>query len=165
MHASALLLGVLAGSVAADILPAMPGSHVEAAIMARGTPECTNAAIKILPAITADVPIPPAALVTFLATADLKQTDPCVDPVITGTMGSTFSEYASSYTSWQNKHLTDFRSLYQACSDLPEVSKIAIPSGACAKLVAQITSKGAAPRETGMVVAAIGMAGLVAAAM
>jgi len=144
---------------------------------------CNSVATSLLPKITDGVPTPPADVAAYLARS-ATITDPCVDPTITGSVGSAYSTYASSYTSWRNDHLSDFRAVWQACSDVPGVADIILPTGTgqCSSLVAQITSAGpvnggggggsgngvgnaAGPRETGAVLAAAAMAGFVVAAI
>ncbi|KAF4777536.1 hypothetical protein HER10_EVM0003331 [Colletotrichum scovillei] len=143
---------------------------------------CTSVATSLLPKITDNVPTPPADVAAYLALS-VTITDACSDPTITGSIGSAYSTYASSYTSWRDKHITDFRALWQACSDVPGIVDV-LPTGTnqCSSVVAQITSAGpvngggsggiggshnaaAKPRETGAVVAAAAMAGFVVAAI
>ncbi|OHE96273.1 hypothetical protein CORC01_08491 [Colletotrichum orchidophilum] len=143
---------------------------------------CNSVATSLLPKITDGVPTPPADVAAYIALS-VTITDACSDPTITGSVGSAYSTYASSYTSWRDKHITDFRALWQACSDVPGVVDV-LPTGTnqCSSVVAQITSAGpvngggsgngvggshnaARPRETGAVVAAAAMAGFVVAAI
>ncbi|WYZ42545.1 hypothetical protein EsH8_VI_000244 [Colletotrichum jinshuiense] len=137
---------------------------------------CTSVATSILPKITDNVPTAPADVASYLAFS-VTITDPCSDPKITGSIGSAFSSYASEYTSWRNKHISDYRALWQACSDVPGIVNV-LPTGSdqCSSLVAEITSAGsgnggtkspnaAGPRETGAIVAAAAMAGFVVAAV
>lgn len=167
MQFTTLALGLIsaAAAVSAYELPAHPAVAARA-IEARGTDECLSVASTVIPRIT-DFPTPPADVESYLATADVTTTDACVDPVITGDVGSQFSSWASEYTAWSDEHVSDFRALWQACSDVSEVAT-AIPTGsdACSSLVARITSNPGAPRETGaMAAAALFAAGAVAAAL
>lgn len=142
----------------------------------RDTSACLSAATKYLPAIQSDVPTANGAVVSYLITASI--TDQCAFPTVTGTLGSSISSYASSYSSWRSEHLSELRSVYLACSDVPEVtsqlgSYFADATGsACSSILAEITgttsstgSKNAAPRETGLPIAAAAMVAGVAAAM
>ncbi|KAL2881623.1 hypothetical protein SGCOL_003191 [Colletotrichum sp. CLE4] len=142
---------------------------------------CNSVATSLLPKITDGVPTPPADVAAYIALS-VTVTDACSDPTITGSIGSAYSTYASSYTSWRDKHITDFRALWQACSDVPGAVDV-LPTGTnqCSSVVAQITSAGpvngggsggigshnaaARPMETGAVVAAAAMAGFVVAAI
>lgn len=147
-------------------LPQHP-THVARAVdlQARSTPECTSAASSLLSRIT-DWPTPPSDVEEFISTADITQTDACKDPEITGSIGDEFSSWAAEYSAWQEDHVSDFRALWQACSDVPEVAS-AIPTGteACSSLVAKITSN-PGPRETGAIAAAaLFAAGAAAAAL
>ncbi|KAH6658683.1 hypothetical protein BKA67DRAFT_219306 [Truncatella angustata] len=156
---------------------ALPGNDVPTpvarGIEARDTAACTSAASKYLPSITDSVPTPSGEVLTYLATATL--TDECAFPTVTGTLGSSLSNYASSYSSWQSQHLPEVRSVYQACSDVPEVTSelnsyfAGATGSACSSILAQITSasssKNAGPRETGMPFAAAALAAGVAVAM
>ncbi|KAK9783631.1 hypothetical protein AB5N19_04201 [Seiridium cardinale] len=147
---------------------ALPGNDaptpVIRAIEARDTSACASAASKYLPDLTTGAPTPTGDVLTYLATATLS--DECAFPSVTGTLGSSLSDYASSYSSWQSAHIPELRSIYQACSDVPEVTStlsdyFASASGSsCSALIAQVTSasKNAAPRETGMPIAAAALA-------
>ena len=170
MQFTTLVLGIVAsaaGSASAYQLPLHP-THVARAVnlQARDTPACTEAASTLLPKITS-YPEPPEDVVDFLATADITVTDACQEPEITGSIGQEFSSWASEYSAWQIEHISDFRALWSACSDVSEVAEV-LPTGtdACSSIVAQITSNPGNPRETGAVAAAaLFAAGAVAAAM
>lgn len=160
-----LALTAVSSSANAFELPAHPGV-VARAIEARGTDVCTSAASTIVPKL-ADMPTPPAALSRYMETASVTQTDPCVDPVITGSVGSEYSSYATAYTSWVNAHMSDLRDLWKACSDVPSVVN-PTDTDDCSSMVASITSNpgAAGPRETGAIAAAaLFAAGAVAAAL
>lgn len=158
-------LATTASVTTAYELPAHP-AVVARAIEARGTDACLSVASTVLPRVTG-YPTPPADVTEYLETASITQTDACVDPVVTGDVGSQFSSWATAYSSWADAHVSDFRALWQACSDVSEVAT-AIPTGteACSSLVARITSNPAGPRETGAVAAAAALfaAGAAAAA-
>lgn len=175
MHSTTLFLSAFAATVATAFQAPPEPAHVAAAIKARGTPECTKVASSILPKLT-PIPTIPADLESYvLYSSDMiTQTDPCVDPIITGSIGSVYSSYASSASSWSSEHLEDLRSLWGACSDVPEISSAfaAIESEAgtavCSSKIAAWTSQptNAAPRETGMpIAAAAAFAGFVVAAL
>ena len=171
MQLSTLVLGIVAsaaGSASAYELPLHPAHMVRAVnLQARDTPACTEAASTLLPKVT-DYPEPPKDVQDFLLTADVTVTDACELPEVTGSIGEEFSSWASEYSAWQSDHVSDFRELWHACSDVPEVAA-AIPTHtteACSSFVAQITSNPGVPRETGAVAAAaLFAAGAVAAAM
>ncbi|KAK7754137.1 hypothetical protein SLS62_003983 [Diatrype stigma] len=166
MQFTALTFFGLALAASAYELPAHP-AMIARAIEARGTNECLSVASTVLPEVTG-YPTPPAAVTEYLETASVTQTDACVDPLITGDVGSQFTSWATAYSSWADAHVSDFRALWQACSDVSEVATV-LPTGteACSSLVARITSNPApGPRETGAVAAAaLFAAGAVAAAM
>jgi hypothetical protein len=173
---------------AASILgaSALPGNDapnpVVRGIEARDTAACASAATKYLPQITSNLPTPTGAVLTYLVTASL--TDECAFPTVTGSLGSSLSSYASSYYSWQSENLDEVRSVYQACSDVPEVTSslndifASATGSACSSYIAQITSgssassttgasptKNAAPRETGVQFAAAALAAGIAVAI
>ena len=169
MQLSTVILSIVASAASgasAYELPPHPTLVARAVdLQARGTPECTSAASSLLPRIT-DFPLPPSEVEEYLATAEFTITDACKDPEITGDIGSQFSSWASEYTSWQQSHISDFRALWQACSDVPEVASV-VPTGtdACSSVVAAITSN-PGPRETGAIAAAaLFAAGAAAAAL
>lgn len=170
MQLSTLVLGIVAsaaGSASAYELPLHPAHMVRAVnLQARDTPACTKAASTLLPVLTG-YPQPPSDVEEYLLTADITVTDACQEPEITGSIGQEFSSWASEYSAWQIEHISDFRALWSACSDVSEVAEV-LPTGtdACSSIVAQITSNPGNPRETGAVAAAaLFAAGAVAAAM
>ncbi|GKT40453.1 uncharacterized protein ColSpa_00634 [Colletotrichum spaethianum] len=185
MRASTVVFAVLTATANAVQVPNRVNEALAAANAAvkdrRDLDSCTSVATSILPKITDGVPTPPADVAAYLALS-ATITDPCSDPTITGSIGSAYSTYASEYTSWRNKHISDFRAVWQACSDVPGVVDV-LPTGTdqCSSLVAQITSAGpvngggsgngvgspnaARPRETGAVMAAAAVAGFVVAAI
>ncbi|KAM0554914.1 hypothetical protein ACHAPJ_006650 [Fusarium lateritium] len=66
--------------------------------------------------------------------------DPCELPVVTGSLASTFSAWASRWTSWQHEHVSEWRQIWSACSDEPSVTDLApVGPDACSDLVAKIT--------------------------
>lgn len=68
--------------------------------------------------------------------------DPCKLPVVTGSSGSVFSEWASSWTSWQGENIPEYREIWSACSDEPLVGRVApVGPGACSKIAAQVTKE------------------------
>ncbi|KAF4415345.1 hypothetical protein FACUT_13464 [Fusarium acutatum] len=66
--------------------------------------------------------------------------DPCKLPVITGSSAEEFSEWASEWTSWQAEHVSEYRVVWEACSDDPAITDL-VPVGpdACSTLKAKIT--------------------------
>ncbi|KAI8665333.1 hypothetical protein LRP88_04149 [Fusarium phalaenopsidis] len=66
--------------------------------------------------------------------------DPCQLPVVTGSTAEVFSEWASSWTSWQSENIPGFREIWTACSKENLVGDI-VPVGTnvCSKLAAAIT--------------------------
>ncbi|KZL80223.1 hypothetical protein CI238_06539 [Colletotrichum incanum] len=186
MLASIIVFAVLTATVSAVQVPNRANEAIAAANAAikqrRDLNACNSIATSILPKITEGVPTPPADVAAYLALS-ATITDPCSEPTITGSIGSAYSTYASEYTSWRDKHITDFRAVWQACSDVAGVVDV-LPTGSdqCSSLVAQITSAGpvnggsgsgngvgspnaARPRETGAVVAAAAVAGFVVVAI
>ncbi|KAK2042800.1 hypothetical protein LZ31DRAFT_446278, partial [Colletotrichum somersetense] len=149
MRPSTLVLAVLAAATNAAQVPNRASEARAAADAAvagaerRDLNSCNSVATSLLPKITDGVPTPPADVAAYLALS-ATITDPCVDPTVTGSIGSAYSTYASSYTSWRNNHLSDFRAVWQACSDVPGVADVILPTGTgqCSSLVAQITSAG-----------------------
>lgn len=200
MRPSVLLAtGLAATAYGAEmaIQTALPDAAEQAAPGPRGyqrrdLASCNSVATAVLPRIT-DAPTVPADVASYLAFS-ASVTDACSDPTVTGSIGSAYSSYAKSFTSWRDAHITDFRAIWQACSDVQGVATVLpIGSGQCSSLVAAITSAGpvdaggngggngigggggnggngggsrnAAPRETGAVMAAVAIAGFVVAAM
>lgn len=141
------------------------------AIEARDTAACASAASQWLSELDSTLPTPTGDVLTYLVTATL--TDQCAIPTVTGDLGSSLSSYASTYSKWQSDHLPELRSIYHACSDVPQITSqltaaFASASGsACSTILAQITGTGgtgnAAPRETGMPLAAVALVAGIAA--
>ena len=173
MHSTTLFLSALAATVAMAFHAPPEPAPVAAAIQARGTKECTKVASSVLPKLTPTPTIPAALESYIIASGDqITQTDPCVDPIITGSIGSVYSSYASSASAWSSEHIDDIRSLWGACSDVPEVSSAFASllneagTAVCTSAVAAITSQPNAAHQTGApVVAAAAFAGFVVAAM
>ncbi|KAK1991042.1 hypothetical protein LX36DRAFT_543953, partial [Colletotrichum falcatum] len=144
MRPSALVFAVLTAASNAAQAPNRAGEALAAAAAAvrRDLNACNSVATSVLPRITDGAPTPPADVAAYLALS-ATITDPCVNPTITGSVGSAYSTYASSLTSWRNDHMSDFRAVWQACSDVPGVVDV-LPTGTgqCSSLVAQITSAG-----------------------
>ncbi|RSL49159.1 hypothetical protein CEP54_012545 [Fusarium duplospermum] len=91
-----------------------------------------------------DAPAPDMAIseiaVSFAIGNYHNTQDPCQLPVVTGSDASLFSEWASSWTTWQSEHIPQFREIWSACSKESLVENI-VPVGTnvCSELVAQIT--------------------------
>ncbi|KAM0273582.1 hypothetical protein ACHAQH_008245 [Verticillium albo-atrum] len=155
MHTSKLLLAVAAAStaVAADL--AQHGStptKTTAPLVGRDLAECSSVADDVLPLLTS-APTPNSDLAGFILTesAIFAAEDQCAVPSVTGPMASEFTSYASALLSWQEDHISEFRILWQACSDVPGIrDQVDLPtgSGSCASLAAQITGE-AEPTTTG----------------
>ncbi|RFN45625.1 hypothetical protein FIE12Z_10127 [Fusarium flagelliforme] len=103
----------------------------------RDIDSCTSAASGLVE-VMSDMPTADKTLESFLA----KQTDfdaaadSCVIPAVTGSMAAAYTSYAKSMESWISEFKEDLSSVYDACSDVPEVqeqlSSYAIPiSGFC----------------------------------
>jgi len=103
----------------------------------RDIDSCTSAASGLVD-VMSDMPTADKTLESFLA----KQTDltdvaeSCVIPAVTGSMAAAYTSYAKSMESWVSEFKEDLSSVYDACSDVPEVqeqlSSYAIPvSGFC----------------------------------
>lgn len=144
------------------------------ALEARDTAACASVASQWLSELDSTLPTPTGNVLTYLATATL--TDQCSIPTVTGDLGSSLSSYASTYSKWQSDHIPQLSSIYHACSDVPQITSqltaaFASASGsACSTILAQITGTGgtsgnAAPRETGMPIAAAALVAGIAAAM
>ncbi|PNP74647.1 hypothetical protein FNYG_11983 [Fusarium nygamai] len=110
------------------------------------TPSCW-ALIDSLPITGA--PAPPMDMselgVSFALGSLYNTQDPCKLPVITGSSAEEFSEWASEWTSWQAEHVSEFRVVWEACSDDPAITDL-VPVGpdACSTLKAKITGTSAA---------------------
>uniref|UniRef100_L2FQJ9 Uncharacterized protein n=1 Tax=Colletotrichum fructicola (strain Nara gc5) TaxID=1213859 RepID=L2FQJ9_COLFN len=105
-------------------------------------PSCNSVATAVLPRITDAAPTLPVDVANYLALS-ASVTDPCSDPTITGSIGSAYSTYAKSFTSWKDAHMSDFRAVWQACSDVQGVATVLpLGTGQCSSLVAEITSAG-----------------------
>jgi hypothetical protein len=71
--------------------------------------------------------------------------DSCDLPEITGVSAQPFSDWASSFTSWQSDHVREFREVWSACSEDPVMQlPVDIPVGLnhCSDLRAAITGGG-----------------------
>ncbi|RGP69662.1 hypothetical protein FSPOR_4474 [Fusarium sporotrichioides] len=118
---------------AAALATSVNGANVEQ----RDIDECTSAASGLVD-VMSDMPTADKTLASFIA----KQTDfedpadSCVIPAVTGSMASAYTAYAKSMESWVSEFMGDLSSVYDACSDVPEVQEqlesYAIPtSGLC----------------------------------
>ncbi|EMT70407.1 hypothetical protein NOF04DRAFT_5861 [Fusarium oxysporum II5] len=94
-------------------------------------------------------PAPPMDMselgVSFALGSLYNTQDPCKLPVITGSSAEEFSEWASEWTSWQAEHVSEYRVVWEACSDDPAITDL-VPVGpdACSTLKAKITGTSAA---------------------
>lgn len=102
---------------------------------------CTSAASGLVE-VMSDMPTADKTLESFLA----KQTDvaniaeSCTIPAVTGSMAAAYTSYAKSMVSWVSEMKEDISSVYDACSDVPEIneqlSSYAIPvTGFCSTFV------------------------------
>ncbi|RSL83153.1 hypothetical protein CEP51_004682 [Fusarium floridanum] len=91
-----------------------------------------------------DAPAPDMAIselaVSFAIGNYHNTQDPCQLPVVTGSDASLFSEWASSWTTWQSEHIPEYKKIWTACSKESLVEDI-VPVGTnvCSKIVAAIT--------------------------
>ncbi|KAH7006728.1 hypothetical protein EDB82DRAFT_494119 [Fusarium venenatum] len=103
----------------------------------RNINSCTSAASGLIEVIS-NMPTANKTLKSFLA----KQTDfadvaeSCIILAVTGSIATAYTSYAKSIESWVSEFKEDLSSVYNACSDIPEVqeqlSSYAIPvSGFC----------------------------------
>ncbi|KAF4986811.1 hypothetical protein FGRMN_10658 [Fusarium graminum] len=116
---------------------AMAASVTGSKLDQRDLDECTSAASGLID-IMSGMPTADKTLESFIA----KQTDfdaaadSCVIPAVTGSMAAAYTAYAKSMESWVSEFKDDLSSVYDACSDVPEVQEqlksAAIPtSGFC----------------------------------
>ncbi|KAF7553033.1 hypothetical protein G7Z17_g3887 [Cylindrodendrum hubeiense] len=177
-----LITGAAVASAVAQAAGPVPTLFERASnsIDERDTAECSSVALSLLPSLI-DVPTPDSSLVDFLAsqTQVATATDPCQMPAITGSMADEYSSYFSDLFSWYDEHTAEFSSVLAACSDVPAIksqldilpesvtscSKITWASATGNSASSETTSGNAAPRQTGMAVAAAAMAGLVVVGM
>ncbi|KAM0332018.1 hypothetical protein ACHAQA_002284 [Verticillium albo-atrum] len=149
MHISQLLAAVAATSTvaaAANVAQRQTTpTKTTAPLAARDLAECSSVADDVLPLLTS-IPTPNSELARFILTesAIVAADDQCTVPSVTGSLASEFTSYASALLSWQEGHISEFRSLWQACSDVPGIrDQVDLPtgSGSCARLAAQITGE------------------------
>ncbi|KAF5583631.1 hypothetical protein FPCIR_8965 [Fusarium pseudocircinatum] len=94
-------------------------------------------------------PAPPMDMselgVSFALGSLYNTQDPCKLPIITGSSAEEFSEWASDWTSWQAEYVSEYRIVWEACSDDPAITDL-VPVGpdACSTLKAKITGTSAA---------------------
>ncbi|CCF33351.1 hypothetical protein CH063_00956 [Colletotrichum higginsianum] len=96
--------------------------------------------------LTADFPELPTALATATDVEIPQITDPCQFPSVTGSAGQLVTSYSSALQSWQDAHITEIRSLWSACSDVPQISSLLdeYGNGICSTALAPITANGTA---------------------
>jgi hypothetical protein len=100
------------------------------------------------------IPGPPSDMselaVSFALGSLYNTADPCQLPVVTGSSAEEFSEWASDWTSWQAQHVSQFRIIWESCSDEPDITDLApVGPDACSTLRAMITGTSAADGEEG----------------
>jgi hypothetical protein len=98
------------------------------------------------------IPGPPSDMselaVSFALGSLYNTADPCQLPVVTGSSAEEFSEWASDWTSWQAQHVSQFRIIWESCSDEPDITDLApVGPDACSTLRAMITGTSAADGE------------------
>ncbi|KAK1966779.1 hypothetical protein LY78DRAFT_35928 [Colletotrichum sublineola] len=95
--------------------------------------------------VTADFPPIPDALASATDVNIPQVTDPCQFPSVTGSVGAVLTSYSSALQSWENAHITEIRSLWSACTDVPEISSVIAQFGdsICSTALGPITSQAA----------------------
>ncbi|KAF6807024.1 hypothetical protein CSOJ01_08447 [Colletotrichum sojae] len=146
MQSKLVLLATATGALAAvrDLSGSLPHNYARALAARRddGTPECLSV-VASNTAITADFPLPPAQLATATDLGAVPTvTDPCDFPTVTGSLGPVITSYSAALQSWQDKHITELRSIYSACSDVPALSELVGQFGdaICSTVLAPFTS-------------------------
>ncbi|KAK2754627.1 hypothetical protein CKAH01_17388 [Colletotrichum kahawae] len=162
MQSKLLLAATLPAAVLAvrDLSGTLPHAfrRAEAQLAARDEAACL-AAYAAHSTVVDDFPELPTALATYTDVNVPTITDPCQFPSITGSAGAIITSYSSALQSWQDAHITEIRSLYQACSDVPQFSSILAEYGdaICTSAAAVITSEdgtaSASATATGLVTA------------
>jgi hypothetical protein len=170
MHANSLLLALAAAAAAsAQInMKAVAGFRRDT-LEARQTDssECASVALSLVNTL----PTPPPALESIVE-SNTKETAVCAVSV-PASLGSEYSSYSSELMSWYSGHSSAISAL-ESCPGVSTIANVipvctqggsAVPTATGAGATAASTSKGAAPRETGMAVAAVAAAGFVLAAL
>ncbi|KAE9569518.1 hypothetical protein CGCF415_v000781 [Colletotrichum fructicola] len=162
MQSKLLLAATLPAAVLAvrDLSGTLPHAfrRAEAQLAARDEAACLSA-YAAHSTVVDDFPELPTALATYTDVDVPTITDPCQFPSITGSAGALITSYSSALQSWQDAHITEIRSLYQACSDVPQFSSILAEYGdaICTSAAAVITSEdgtaSASATATGLVTA------------
>ncbi|KAK1689658.1 hypothetical protein BDP55DRAFT_725798 [Colletotrichum godetiae] len=179
MRVTTVIFGALAATVAAvgdvhlQLHKRIEPTKIIKVLEARGTPECTNAVYAFASAVTGSDPLPTPnfALLEWAATASVANStvDPCSTVSVTDSMSAQYTSWSNAVMSWQTAHMSEMRAVWHECTDIPiisaEVKSLLASGGYCSSKLAALTSEGAGPRETGMVVAAAAAAGFVYAAM
>ncbi|KAI8169247.1 hypothetical protein K4K49_006526 [Colletotrichum sp. SAR 10_70] len=146
MQSKLLLAATLPAAVLAvrDLSGTLPHAfrRAEAQLAARDEAACLSA-YAAHSTVVDDFPELPTALATYTDVDVPTITDPCQFPSITGSAGALITSYSSALQSWQDAHITEIRSLYQACSDVPQFSSILAEYGdaICTSAAAVITSE------------------------
>ncbi|GKT45828.1 uncharacterized protein ColSpa_06009 [Colletotrichum spaethianum] len=115
------------------------------ALDARDEAACIGVAA-VAATITSDFPQLPSELATASNVNIPQVTDPCNFPSVTGSVGQVITSYSSALQSWQDAHITEIRSLWAACSDVPAFSAVLAEYGTaiCSTALAPLTSQDAA---------------------
>ncbi|OLN97422.1 hypothetical protein CCHL11_00960 [Colletotrichum chlorophyti] len=118
---------------------------IDVDLVARDEAACTSAVAEHM-TVTEDFPLVPTELASA-TDVDIPQiTDPCVFPSITGSVGQVITSYSSALQSWQDAHITEIRSIWSACTDVPLVSEAldAFADQLCSTALAPLTASGTA---------------------
>ncbi|KAF9873110.1 hypothetical protein CkaCkLH20_09273 [Colletotrichum karsti] len=138
---SKLLLAATAatGAVAIDLSGNFPHAFRRAVDLApRDEAQCAIVAAQNS-AVLEDFPMmPTGAELDSIPTLS----DPCSFPTVTGSAGSVVTSYSSALESWKDAHVTELRSIWQACSDAPAFSSVIAQYGSalCSTVLVEITS-------------------------
>ncbi|KAM5349651.1 hypothetical protein ACJ41O_006156 [Fusarium nematophilum] len=153
----------------------------------RGVTECFSVADEIFSSWSTDYPEVESTVADFIA--EQTVTDPCVVPLVTGSLAEEYTSFMSALEDWAADHGDDFSSLTEACSGVTEVSseigdmltrafcgefKWASETGSPSSdddndgdssdsSNSESETDNSAPRETGMAMAAAAIAGFVMA--
>ncbi|KAI5458307.1 hypothetical protein BGZ63DRAFT_407592 [Mariannaea sp. PMI_226] len=133
----------------------------------RNLADCSKGASKLQSEFYAQ-PTPAQSLANFIDHQITSTvTASCVVPSVTGSLASEYTSFMSDLSSWYLSYSSAYASVIKACSDVPQVTSefATYTSDFCSELKwERATGSGnAAPRETGMAMAAAAMAGFVVA--
>ncbi|RGP65872.1 hypothetical protein FLONG3_9004 [Fusarium longipes] len=140
-----ILVALSALQIAAQTPTPTPTPTTSFSISPLTTPSCWALADS-LP--MTGMPVPPedmSELVVSFAIGTLYNTaDPCQLPVVTGSNAENFSSWASEWTSWQAQHVSEYRIIWESCSDAPDITDLApVGPDACSTIREMITGTAA----------------------